>query len=172
MWSAQLFARYGVPQKLSYGAVAAGAAASIAFTAYMYFGSATVNGARSNNALVQVGQRLGTLAPRYDRIFVVDSPWYAGLHVAAFSGMHPSEFQRTRKVTVDAKGWDYITSVGKYRFLKPRELLLTVRRACREKSRDLFVSRTGVDGTAPFDSVSWHNEKYYFTDLQATTPCH
>jgi 4-amino-4-deoxy-L-arabinose transferase-like glycosyltransferase len=171
MWSAQLFARYGVPRKLSYGAVAAGAAASIAFTAYMYFGSATVNGARSNNALVQVGQRLGTLAPRYDRVFVVDSPWYAGLHVAAFSGMHPLEFQETKKVTVDAKGWDYITSVGKYRFLKPRELSLIARRACREKSRDLFVSRTGVDGAAPFDSVSWHNEKYYFTELSAATHC-
>jgi hypothetical protein len=167
MWPAQLLARYGVPQKLSYAAVAAGAAASIAFTAYMYFGSATVNGARSNNALVQVGQRLATLAPRYDRVFVVDSPWYSGLHVAAFSGMHPSEFQATKKITVDAKGWDYITSVGKFRFLKPRELLPIARRACREKTRDLFVSRTEVDDVAPFDSVSWHNEKYYFTD-----PCH
>ena len=171
IWSAHFLARRGVPEKLSYGAVAAGAVASIAFTAFMYFGSATVNGQRSNNVLVQLGERLKVLAPRYDRVFVVDSPSYSGLHIAAFSGMHPSEFRATRKITVDANGWDYITSVGKYRFLKPRELPLTARTACSAQTRDLFVSRDRLPGALSFDSVRWHNEKYYFMDVRGTQYC-
>jgi hypothetical protein len=171
MWSAEFLSRHHVPPKLTYGIVGAGAIASIAFTAFMYFGSATVNGQRSNNALVQMGQHLRVLAPRYDRVFVVDSPWYAGLHVAAFSGMHPSEFQKTRKVTVDANGWDYITSVGKYQFLKPRELAPVARAACGSKTRDLFVARSGLENAPHLDSVWWHNEKYYFSEVRGTSFC-
>lgn len=171
MWSAQFLARHGIRRMLSYSVIAAGAIASIAFTAFMYFGSATVNGQRSNNVLVQVGQRLKGLAPHYDQVFVVDSPAYAGLHVAAFSGMHPSEFQRTRRIIVDANGWDYIRSVGKFQFLKPRELIPVAQSSCHSKAHDLFVSRTLLPGISPLDSVSWHNEKYYFLDLRGTTYC-
>jgi hypothetical protein len=165
-WVAQRLSRASprIPSPVTYSLVAAGACMSIAFTAFMYFGSKTVNGMRSNNVLVQVGERLRTLAPRYDRVFVVDSPVYAGLHVAAFSGMHPSEFQRTRKVNVDAKGWDHITSVGKYRFLTSGELDSVFQGSNQIGERDLIVSRFRIEAPPPFDSVSWNNERYYFTD--------
>jgi 4-amino-4-deoxy-L-arabinose transferase-like glycosyltransferase len=144
---------------------------SIAFVGYMYFGSVRANGQQSNNALVQVGERLKTLSIPYHTVFVVDSPWYAGLHVAAFSGMRPIEFQQTRRVTVDANGWDYITSVGKYRFLKPRQMLEAVRASCGSIDPGLFVSRDKVVGVPPLDSVAWVTEKYYFTKLSLSSRC-
>lgn len=171
VWTVATLAKRGVPQRLSYGIIGVAAAVTLAFTAYMYFGSATVNGMRSNNVLVQIGEHMRGLAPQYDRVYVVDSPAYSALHVAAFSGIHPAEFQRTRKVTVDAKGWDYITSVGKYRFLKPRELDSAIHAVCAASRPSLFVSRTGITGSVPLDSVSWHTEKYYFNALPTPTAC-
>ena len=171
LWTTRALSRWRIPQSLSYTAIAVGFVGSVAFTAYMYFGSATVNGARSDNALVQIGERLKTLGPSYDKVFVVDSPEYAALHVAAFSGMSPREFQRSRQVTVDAYGWDYITSVGHLRFLKPREFEAVLDESCLNPVRELFVSRTRVPLSQPIDSVAWHNEKYYFTDLTAVSSC-
>jgi len=112
-----------------------------------------------------VGLKLKTLNPRYSRVFVVDSPWYSGLHVAAFSGMRPLEFQRTRKIEVDSKGWDYVRSVGKYQFLRPRELTGEVERAIAGGRSVLFVSRDRIACFPPIDSVGWYNEKYYFTEV-------
>jgi hypothetical protein len=137
----------------------------------MYLWSDRANGQQSNNALVQVGERLRTLNAPYRAVFVVDSPWYAGLHVAAFSGMKPREYQRTHKAVVDAKGWDYITSVGKYHFLKPREMPRVVLASCSSADPELIVSRTKVNGVPPLDSVAWVSEKYYFTELSSRAGC-
>ena len=171
VWVVDTLRKWSVPTRLSYGLIGAGFVASVAFTGYMYFGSATVNGVRSNNVLVQIGERLRTLRPSYDKVFVVDSPEYSGLHVAAFAGMKPREFQKTSKIKVDAYGWDYITAVGNFHFLAPRELPLILREACGQVTRELFVTPTLIAGSHPFDSVSWHNEKYYFTDLRNTATC-
>ena len=171
LWTVRTLGKWRIPQRLSYAAIGVGFIGSVAFTAYMYFGSATVNGARSNNVLVQIGERLKTLGPSYDRIFVVDSPEYAALHVAAFSGVSPREFQLSRKVSVDAYGWDYITSVGNLRFLRPREFSHALNESCTNPMRELFVSRTRVSYSNPLDSVSWHDEKYYFTDLEGLPRC-
>lgn len=171
LWIARHFSFRGAQLRTYYGALSVGGAASLAFIAYMYLWSARANGQQSNNALVQVGERLRTLNSKYPEVFVVDSPWYAGLHVAAFSGMKPEEFQKTKRATVDAKGWDYITSVGKYRFLKPREAAATLRELCKSDRPELFVSRARVSGVPPIDSVAWVTEKYYFTELSSRSGC-
>jgi len=171
IWVAKRFSFRGLTLKAYYGGLGIAVAGSLAFVAYMYLWSARANGQQSNNALVQVGERLRTLNAPYQTVFVVDSPWYAGLHVAAFSGMKPSEFQRTRRATVDAKGWDYITSVGKYRFLKPREMPQAVHALCDSADPSLFVSRTRIAGVPPLDSVAWVTEKYYFTELSVRSGC-
>lgn len=171
IWVAKRLAQSGLQFATFYRCLGAAVAGSIAFVAYMYFWSERANGQQSNNALVQVGERLRTLSVRYRTVFVVDSPSYSGLHVAAFSGMKPIEFQRTRQVTVDANGWDYITSVGKYRFLKPREMPAAVRESCASIDPDLFVSRDKIVGVPPLDSVAWVTEKYYFTELSLRSRC-
>jgi hypothetical protein len=137
----------------------------------MYLWSARANGQQSNNALVQVGERLRTLNTPYRTVFVVDSPWYAGMHVVAFSGMTPGEYQRTHQAVVDARGWDYITSVGKYRFVKPREMPAVITSSCASVDRVLLVSRARVAGVTPIDSVAWTTDKYYFTDLSSRAGC-
>lgn len=171
LWSARRLRKLGLRFETFFGGLAVAAAASLAFVAYMYLWSDRANGQQSNNALVQVGERLRTLNAPYRTVFVVDSPWYAGLHVAAFSGMKPREYQRTHRAVVDARGWDYITSVGKYRFLKPREMPGVIRASCGLAERDLLVSRAKVAGVPPLDSVAWVSEKYYFTELSSRTGC-
>ena len=171
LWCVRLLARREVPQALSYGVIGAAMTASLAFTAYMYFGSATVNGLRSNNVLVQMGQHLKRYEPRYNRVFVADSPESAALHVAAFSGMPPSLFQKSKKATVNERGWDYITAIGKYRFVSPTALDSIVKKACKERGAELFVGRSRPTVSTSFDSVQWHDEKYYFFDLSADPRC-
>ena len=113
---------------------------------------------------MQIGERVRSQQGRYSQIFVADSPEYAGLHVAAFAGVHPREFQRTRVVATDAFGWDYIRAVGKYRFISPAEVSAAMRAGCTSGERNLLVARDLPRGTAPYDSVQWHDEKYYFID--------
>lgn len=171
IWVGERLSGMGLRFETYSRALAAAVVVTIAFMSYMYFWSERANGQQSNNALVQVGERLRTLNVPYQTVFVVDSPWYSGLHVAAFSGMKPDEFQRTRQVKVDAKGWDYITSVGKYRFLKPREMPQVVRTLCASSDPNLIVSRDKIAGVPPLDSVAWVTEKYYFTELSLRSHC-
>lgn len=171
IWVARRLRKFGLPMKAFFAGLGIAAAASFAFVGYMYLWSDRANGQQSNNALVQVGERLRTLNTRYRNVFVVDSPVYAGMHVVAFSGMKPAEYQRTHRVVVDARGWDYITTVGKYHFLKPREMPEVVHASCALPDPTLLVSRAKVAGVPPLDSVAWVTEKYYFTELSSGAGC-
>lgn len=167
MWIGRMLGKRRVRPPVYYGAISVGVAASFAFVAYMYLMSPLANGQRSTNVMVQLGERLGEWSPRFDRVYVVDSPYYAGLHVASFAGIHPREFQRTRRIEVDPDGWDYLREVGKFRFIKSRELPGSRLRAHERQARTLFVSPAAPAGTVVVDSVRWANDRYLLWIEQA-----
>jgi hypothetical protein len=167
MWIGRILEKWGVSRGVFYGAVAAGAAASFGFVAYMYLMSPLANGQRSTNVMVQLGERLGEWSPRFDRVYVVDSPHYAGLHVASFAGIHPREFQRTRRIEVDPDGWDYLREVGKYRFIKSHELAESRERSDDSQLPTLFASPAAPAGSNVLDSVRWANDRYVLWTEQA-----
>jgi 8-oxo-dGTP pyrophosphatase MutT (NUDIX family) len=159
VWIARKFEKRGVRPPVFYGALSVATGASVAFVAYMYLMSPLANGQRSTNVLVQLGARIGEWSPRFDRIYVVDSPYYAGLHVAAFGRVHPRDFQRTRRIEVDSDGWDYVREFGKYRFIKPHELAALRTHDASLETR-LFASRNAPVGSITLDSVAWANDRY------------
>jgi 4-amino-4-deoxy-L-arabinose transferase-like glycosyltransferase len=165
MWLGEQLQKLGIPRAFYYSTGTIATLGTFSFTAWMYLASPKANGQRSNNVIVQVGQKLATLGARYDSVFVVDSPLYAAYHVVAFSGMRPSEYQAAPKViTLDAKGWDYVRQVGKYQFLPPRELPDRLQLSLASPQRSLFVLRVPPPGVRVVDSVAWFEDKYYFAE--------
>jgi 4-amino-4-deoxy-L-arabinose transferase-like glycosyltransferase len=147
---------------LYYPVATAGIVTSFVFVALTYIYSPKAPGQRSNNALVNVGERLKFVQSRYDSIFVTDSASHPDLYIVAFSGMTPAEFQRAPKVIESRNGWDVAHQIGKYFFLDERSLHQSANEP--GASRTLFISRTPIANSNQLDSAFWFSEKYYFSE--------
>ncbi|MEO5579425.1 MAG: glycosyltransferase family 39 protein [Gemmatimonadaceae bacterium] len=155
----------GIGGKLYLAGAGAGIAASFAFVAYMYLYSATANGHQSSHALVRATQKVATYENRYERVFVEnDTLIHSEIYVAAFTRMHPREFQLADKEIVQWKGWDNFRRLGKYRFPMGEEVSRLSVTPAVGPATELYVTRRPLAGARLLDSTAWNDDRYYISD--------
>lgn len=73
--------------------------------------------AAGQNKLVRIGEWLRVHGQGYERIYIDSPGHFPSLYIAAFTGMHPREFQRAgRESVITATGWERFRRFGKFRF--------------------------------------------------------
>lgn len=155
----------GIGRRLYVAGAASGIAASFAFVAYMYLFSATANGHQSSYALTEAVIKVRGYTDRYDSVFVEnDTLIHSEMYVAAFTRMHPSEYQRSVKQVVDWNGWDNFVQLGKYRFPMSSEVPSLAVDTGLASLRKLYITKRPLVGSRLIDSTRWVSDTYYISD--------
>jgi len=155
----------GIGKRLYAAGAAAGIAASFGFVAYMYLFSASANGHQSSYALTEAVSKVRGYTGQYDSVFVEnDTLIHSEVYVAAFTRMHPSEYQRAEKKVVDWNGWDNFVQLGKYRFPMSADVPLLTVDTAPESLRKLYITKRPLVGSRLMDSTRWNADRYYISD--------
>lgn len=131
-------------------------------TAYLRRPDLHRRGAQTGYA--EIGTWLRDHGRDYDRVYVDVDGLFGELYVAAFSGMAPSEYQRTpREGTVTPMGWDKIHRLGRYRFAPAEQAHREWRRSAQDERwlvirspSDRVEFRPGVRVTSSTPSGTAH----------------
>jgi 4-amino-4-deoxy-L-arabinose transferase-like glycosyltransferase len=161
LWIARSFARRPSLQRIYYGTVVAVLVISAGTIIYRYSRSILFREAYYQNFLVHLDTALGKKQRDYDAVIIENYGSQRYMYVASFTGMHPREFQRAKKVIL-SEGMDRFRQLGKYYFAWPSTMQRTADALSANSARILFVSRVPLRGLHPIDSVSWQQEKAYF----------
>lgn len=161
LWIGRSFARRPSLQKIYYPTVALVLVLSAGAIIYRYSRSILFREAYYQNFLVHLDTALGKKQRDYDAVIIENYGSQRYMYVASFTGMHPREFQKAKKVIL-SEGMDRFRRLGKYYFAWPSTMQRTADAMASNSARILYVSRVPLRGLHPIDSVSWQAEKAYF----------
>lgn len=85
------------------------------YNIYDYLAHPEWHDATGQNHLVEIGNWLREHGEGYERVYIESPGYFPHLYAAAFTGMHPAEFQRSlRESAITPTGWETVQRFGRY----------------------------------------------------------